>query len=448
METHGALVLVCRSSELDDFSWFKAQLLRELYHKHKDRITVLDIQSRDQLIRCLQACPAHHDVSEIHLFAEFRTDSLVVSSFMGEIIRSGDLAIAGGRSELTTGDYLPHTTCKIWYWSHGDQPGFSMLKEFAQHFGHRFFFLPIAQLKNQTATAKTKAHPRRQRPTQTPVAQREETKRSRSPFLASSSLKNVSIWLAFIGVSYTFFFSKDLDYSGSYDQVITYADASYDIDVMTSGLRNKDGDLTKHSWVYDKKKWDYSWFVADAWLQSADYELREAASLPANSNNEFWSLVYNKLLEKNQYRLGTVASSLQKEAERRNYDRYELASLTLAFVQHIPYKIPRNDLEVMTPPTTMSKRYGDCDTKSLLYVAIMQQMGFEVSLYVSSKYRHAMAGVNINAMGTYKTHQGSRYYFVETTAVGHRIGQLTTGRVGAWHLIPLTNNGRKRKIPT
>ncbi|MDA7591349.1 hypothetical protein N8756_07505 [Pseudomonadales bacterium] len=69
------------------------------------------------------------------------------------------------------------------------------------------------------------------------------------------------------------------------------------------------------------------------------------------------------MLEKNQDRLTSVARSLKRAADKYGYDRYELASLTLAFVQHIPYKIPRNALGLMTPPATLSKRWGDCDTK-------------------------------------------------------------------------------------
>lgn len=226
---------------------------------------------------------------------------------------------------------------------------------------------------------------------------------------------------------------------GQFDDIISYRDTNDDIAEITRKLPHEGGSLAAHKWVFGRKQWEFEWFIADDWLDGAEQELQEAGKYAAPNHNAYWSLVYRELLHKSSPRLDNVAASLQRQARLLDLDRYQLASLTLAFVQYIPYKVPSNQLGLMTPPQTMSVRYGDCDTKSLLYVLLMRKLNFDMSLYISRRYTHAMAGVNVNAEGSYMTNNGQRYYFAETTAPGNRIGQLTSsqGSTSSWHLITL-----------
>jgi hypothetical protein len=66
-------------------------------------------------------------------------------------------------------------------------------------------------------------------------------------------------------------------------------------------------------------------------------------------------------------------------------------------------------------------------------------LGYRVSMFESRRYRHAMAGVAVNATGTHMNYQGVDYYFAETTAVGHQLGSVAPrwNHLNNWRLVPL-----------
>ena len=76
MTGKGALILVCRSEQLDHFGWFARRLHAQLTADGQIDITILEISSSVQLQEILFTCPTPHNVSEIHLFAEFRNERL------------------------------------------------------------------------------------------------------------------------------------------------------------------------------------------------------------------------------------------------------------------------------------------------------------------------------------------------------------------------------------
>jgi hypothetical protein len=447
MMSKGSLILVCRSDQLEHFSWFARRLHDQLLAEGQTDITIIQVTSSAQLQDALLACPAPHDVADIHIFGEFKDDRLWVDQHAREWLKPESIpdSKAAATATFAIASYAQSATCKVWFWADSQNaqvcgPGFEILKSFEACFGHRFSFSPIGQLKQRSPKSvidqKKGLDPSVVKiDVRTPA---DEPARG-APAAVNVSLNHIVAALVGIGLIYSFVIDSDLDYSGSFDEGEVYQDTSYDIDKITAGMIVKSGEMSKHVWIYDRKKWAYEWFLADEWLEAADRELSAALETTGGGR---WPVIYNQLLEKNQDRLTSVARSLKRAADKHGYDRYELASLTLAFVQHIPYKIPRNELGLMTPPTTLSKRWGDCDTKSLLYVLVMQQLGFDVSLFISNRYRHAMAGVNINAVGTSMAHRGRQYFFAETTTPGHRIGQLKTGngRTASWSLIPLTNS--------
>ena len=447
MTNKGALILVCRSDQLEHFSWFARRLHDQLSAEGQTNITIIEVTSSAQLHDALLVCPAAHDVADIHIFSEFEDDRLWVDQNAQEYLKPESIpdSKAAAGATFAIASYSPAATCKVWFWADRQNaqmsgPGFEILKSFEACFGHRFSFSPIGQLKQRRPKPaidqeKGLGPSTVQVDARTPANDQPREARA----TVNLSLRQCAAALVGIGLIYSFVIDTDLNYEGSFDEVVDYQDTSYDIDKITADMIDKGGEMSEHVWIYDRKKWAYEWFLADEWLDAADRELSAAEETPGRGR---WPVIYNQLLEKNQDRLTSVARSLKRAADKYGYDRYELASLTLAFVQHIPYKIPRNELGLMTPPTTLSKRWGDCDTKSLLYVLVMQQLGFDVSLFISDRYRHAMAGVNINALGTSMGHRGRQYYFAETTTPGHRIGQLKTGNgnTASWSLIPLTNS--------
>lgn len=100
----------------------------------------------------------------------------------------------------------------------------------------------------------------------------------------------------------------------------------------------------------------------------------------------------------------------------------------IAFVQAMPYtsdsvttgydEYPRYPIE------TLVDGGGDCEDSAILAAALLTEMGYGTVLI--GLPGHMALGVkgSENISGSYYMHNGSRYYYVETTASGHGVGEI------------------------
>jgi len=82
---------------------------------------------------------------------------------------------------------------------------------------------------------------------------------------------------------------------------------------------------------------------------------------------------------------------------------------------------------VQSPTEFMANQKGDCDTKTLILYTILKHFNFDVCIFTSVVYEHALLGINIPVVGKYKVFRGKKYYFWETTVKGMDIGQMVPG---------------------
>jgi hypothetical protein len=109
-----------------------------------------------------------------------------------------------------------------------------------------------------------------------------------------------------------------------------------------------------------------------------------------------------------------------------DYDETQKVNLMVAFVQSLPYttddvttdydEYPRYPLE------TLVEGGGDCEDTSILACALLDSMGLDVVLI--NPPNHVAVGVAMDASGTYWTHKGIQYFYVETTGEGWEIGEV------------------------
>jgi hypothetical protein len=157
-------------------------------------------------------------------------------------------------------------------------------------------------------------------------------------------------------------------------------------------------------------------------------------STDPNYTATFWSRFFQDMYNKNYIRVSTMVEWFKEKAKENKWSAYDLATEVIKCVQVIPYERPyqvvtdpaqaASVLDYFTPNEIAWYNKGDCDTKSMLIVMILRQLGFDMILYFSEYYQHAMAGININATGTFKISDGKKYYFVESTYPGWNIGDL------------------------
>ncbi len=83
---------------------------------------------------------------------------------------------------------------------------------------------------------------------------------------------------------------------------------------------------------------------------------------------------------------------------------------------------------IKTPAQFLTDLKGDCDSRTLLLYTMFKHYNYDVAILNSDYYGHSMLGLNVRgANGVFKSMNGLRYYFWETTSKGFGVGQLPQG---------------------
>lgn len=213
-----------------------------------------------------------------------------------------------------------------------------------------------------------------------------------------------------------------------------------------------------YNWYY-KRYWKADWkapskIIDDALDDLKDIENAVKTKKKYNKHNkyydtitnwsasaeDFWTAVYHLARNDNEDRVELVSKVLKHAIDKNELSRSEAVSMILTFIQHIEYYIPEELYFQFYPPiTSIMYNLGDCDTKSLLIAMIFEDLGYDAVMMYSSKYLHAMAAVNINGTGEYIEYKGKKYYIMETTAKGWKLGMLPDemNDLRYWHPIDI-----------
>jgi len=137
-----------------------------------------------------------------------------------------------------------------------------------------------------------------------------------------------------------------------------------------------------------------------------------------------WGRIYRIVYSKSYPQMETIVNGFSDIFKREKMNNTDRVSFIVTFVQNIKYERPGGTLDLFAPVETLAKRFGDCDTKSILLYVILERMGIDCALMWSHHYKHAMLGIWVSGNGSYKTLNGKKYYFLETTFPGWHIGEL------------------------
>jgi hypothetical protein len=80
------------------------------------------------------------------------------------------------------------------------------------------------------------------------------------------------------------------------------------------------------------------------------------------------------------------------------------------------------------PVETLVDLGGDSEDTSILTAAILHEMGYDVALIFFEDLKHVIVGVGPGGgiFGTYYESHGTRYFFLETTGDGWKVGEKPT----------------------
>lgn len=165
-----------------------------------------------------------------------------------------------------------------------------------------------------------------------------------------------------------------------------------------------------------------------------DESLVEADSI--TFARELWKGIYRKVYKQSYSQIDDIAKGLTKIFNEEKMSASDRILFLTTFVQNIEYKLPESALGFLPPVICLRDKFGDCDTKALLLYVLLERMNVDCVMFWSLYYHHAMIGINTNAAGLYKVHQGRRYYFLETTYPGWDIGVLPpeVDNIDYWYL--------------
>ncbi|HNY16454.1 MAG TPA: hypothetical protein PK542_02450 [Treponemataceae bacterium] len=97
-------------------------------------------------------------------------------------------------------------------------------------------------------------------------------------------------------------------------------------------------------------------------------------------------------------------------------DPAELTAKLLAWTQAFTYERNFQGSDFINLPEAFASRTGDCDSRALLLVLLLNEMGVDAVLLVSPEYSHALAAVDCPGPGARFETGGKKYLIADTTA--------------------------------
>ncbi len=211
------------------------------------------------------------------------------------------------------------------------------------------------------------------------------------------------------------------DISPEYDSVTYYErdEREPDYSIINSLETNK---VTVHySWKSYYGKQSASWDL------KVDENLYEYFSgLPRYYHTEDYDKYIND--PANARMIDRVATGLEHLGDDRGYSQAEVAREAMAFCQAMTYEydLDEDGNKIEWPKYPIETLYdggGDCEDTSILLAGLISRLGYGVALIDLDG--HMAIGVKGSDLGgTYFTHDGVKYYYVETTRSGRKIGEL------------------------
>ncbi|MFK7898122.1 MAG: hypothetical protein AB8G23_19985 [Myxococcota bacterium] len=154
-------------------------------------------------------------------------------------------------------------------------------------------------------------------------------------------------------------------------------------------------------------------------------EMRFTWQLPESCAGREWTCIYSEVFDRNAVDLMPLIDRIETGLLAEEFSTTEAAEWLLDFVQQIPYRMPTEEAFGILPPAlVVSQDWGDCDSKSLLLIALLERVGIDAVLLVSEAHAHALVGIDVPSRGKAHKENARRYAWAETTTEDAPLGWL------------------------
>ena len=168
---------------------------------------------------------------------------------------------------------------------------------------------------------------------------------------------------------------------------------------------------------------------------------REAAILSdfkpgTEAGDSAWKRYYRMIYRDSYSRLDYPAALL-KERLNRNGTEADIPQRLLSWIQGFEYRRTEGS-DIINPLSAAAFHEGDCDSRALLYIILLNHYGIDSALMVSAAYSHAMAAVDTDGAGA-RINIGGKGFLVAETTEKIGIGMIASDMAdpAKWLVIPL-----------
>ncbi|PZR11164.1 MAG: hypothetical protein DI536_18690 [Archangium gephyra] len=163
---------------------------------------------------------------------------------------------------------------------------------------------------------------------------------------------------------------------------------------------------------------------------------------PSECRDREWQCVFDTLAKDNADDVKPLTALFRKVQQEKRLNALQTTELVVSFVQNITYRLPTEETAAfgMLPPAiVVGDGSGDCDSKALLAVVMLRQLGIDAVVLLGSSLGHAALGVGLPVTGKKFALNGKKYVFVEVTTPGWALGALPPEYdvPKAWRVIPV-----------
>jgi hypothetical protein len=170
-----------------------------------------------------------------------------------------------------------------------------------------------------------------------------------------------------------------------------------------------------------------------------------------------WHIIYSKIYKRSKKVAVRLAKIFRIIKKQHKMNDLQCINSVVRFIQYLKYKRPGGNFDFYTPQRALydegkgGRRIpdiknnsgwhgaGDCDTKTVLLMLVLSELGYKNVMFHSLRYKHAMIGIAAPGLsGDYKEINGIKYYFTETTYPGWRIGRLPVKYSDKDYWIPMS----------
>ena len=157
---------------------------------------------------------------------------------------------------------------------------------------------------------------------------------------------------------------------------------------------------------------------ADEAAQVEDTATREYKVLTAYADNDqlwqdAWSRFYRMIYRESSRRLDQLAAILDPLLPD---DPTDAARMLLQWTQDWTYERDLKGIDFVDPLTASLEARGDCDSRAMVLVILLERRDIDAILMVSKEYSHALVGIDVPGGGQRFAFEGKNWLVGETTA--------------------------------